>query len=109
MDQTVSSGMPTHEALALLPLPATLSDPQRDGHICVYGGEAITTLTSVDLGSRTHEGRRIFPRACRPCVGRAAMGALFDHASGPDACQDCKTSPECATGLAFNRIIRQAC
>lgn len=108
MDQTVQSGMPNHEALALLPLPARLVDRQLEGHLCVWGGEAITTVTSVDLGSRILDGRRVFPRACRPCVGKAAMGALFDHASGPGACPKCKESPECATGQALNRLIRQA-
>lgn len=107
-DPAVTSGMPTHEALALLPIPKRLTDQQREGRACVWGGEPITALTSSDLGSRTVEDRRIFPRGCPQCVGKAAMGALFDHSTGPDACADCKSTPICNVGRALNLIIRGA-
>jgi hypothetical protein len=105
MDQTVRSGMPTQEALALLPLPAQLSDPQRNGHVCVWGGEALTTETAIDLGSRKVEDRLVFPRACRTCVARAATGVLFDHADG---CDDCArdTEPACPVSRALYRVVR---
>ncbi|WP_460067416.1 hypothetical protein [Streptomyces sp. YKOK-I1] len=105
-DPAVSSGKPTYEALALLPLPESLSAPQREGYVCVWGGEALSTSMAVDLGSRMVGDTRVFPRACRTCVGRAAMSALFDHASGPDACPECKSTPDCDTGRALNRLIR---
>lgn len=103
----VSIGMPTHEALAMLPMPGHLSDQQRQGHVCVYDGDVLTTETAVDLGTRKDaEGRLIFPRACRASAGNAAAGFLFDHSSGPDACQECQKHPICALGRALNRIIR---
>jgi hypothetical protein len=107
-DPAVTSGMPTHEALALLPLPARLSNAQRDGHVCVWSGEAITVETAIDLGPRTLDGRTIFPRATRSGVNRAALSALFDHASGTeehDACKECATGI-CETGRALNRLSR---
>lgn len=103
----VISGMPNYEALARLPIPETLSGPQREGYVCVWGGEALDAVTAVDLGSRLDDdGRRIFPRACRADVRKAAMGALFDHSTGPDACEECRTEPICETGRALNRLIR---
>jgi hypothetical protein len=105
---TVTSGMPTHEALALLPIPARLSDAQRDGHVCVWTGEALTAETAIDLGPRTLDGRRIFPRASRTGVNRAALSALFDHVSGTEnsePCETCATSI-CDLGRALNRLIR---
>jgi len=105
-EPVVIKGMPTFEALALLPIPANLSAPQREGRVCVYDGDALTPGTAVDLGSRLVDDRRVFPRACRASVGRIAMGALFDHATGPNACQECKDTPGCETGRAYNRLIR---
>ncbi|MEU0671948.1 hypothetical protein ABZ330_03495 [Streptomyces sp. NPDC006172] len=102
----VTSRMATVDALALLPLPAPLSDAQREGHVCVWGGEALAPGTAVDLGSRRLDGRLMFPRACRSCVSRVAMGALFDHCTGDTACKTCQATPECDTGRALNRVIR---
>lgn len=99
------SGMPNHEALALLPLPNRLSTRQREGHVCVWGGEALTTETAVDLGSRKQDGHTMFPRACHPCIGKEALRALTDHNLGPTACNTCATSM-CDTGRALNRLIR---
>lgn len=104
----VTSGMPTHEALALLPIPGRLSEQQREGRVCVYDGDVLTTETAVDLGTRKDaEGHAIFPRACRTAASHAAAGALFDHTSGPDACPDCQENPICDLGRALNRIIRR--
>ncbi|MEU6535496.1 hypothetical protein [Streptomyces sp. NPDC047000] len=108
MDQTVRIGVPTHEVLAGLPIPARLSDSQQQGHVCVWGGEALTSETAVDLGSRKVDGGgMIFPRSCRVCLGHAALNALWVHASGPGACPECQVSPDCTTGRALNRLIRQ--
>lgn len=104
----VATGMPNHEALALLPLPDLLSDVQKDGHVCVWGGEALTAATAVMLGSREIDGRTVSPRACRSCVSQAALGFLFDHATGPNACPDCQEVPACDLGQALNRLIRKA-
>ncbi|WP_141744034.1 hypothetical protein, partial [Streptomyces sp. EN23] len=104
-EPAVTSGMPTHEALALLPVPDRLSDAQLDGHICVWGGEALTTKTAIDLGSRKIGDRVAFLRGCRLCAGRAALDGLFLHSTGPGACQDCMAEPACETGRAFGRVI----
>lgn len=100
---TTRSGPPTHEAIAQLPIPATLSGPQRDGRVCVWGGEALTSETAIDLGSRRIGDRMAFPRGCRDCVSKAALGALFDHTTD---CRDCDTDTTCETGRTLNRIIR---
>jgi len=109
-EPAVTSGMPTHEALALLPLPERLSDAQRDGHVCVYCGRSVTTPTSVDLGSRIlgEEGgeRRVFPRACPICVSHEAIVELAAHCLGKERCQDCKEAPICDTGSALNRLTK---
>lgn len=110
--QPVQTGMATVDALALLPLPAHLSGHQLDGHVCVWGGEALTTDSAVDLGSRRIGDRMAFPRACGSCTARAAQGVLFDHTGD---CPDCstpapqETAPalECATARALYRVIRQ--
>ena len=96
-------------ALALLPLPDLdrLSTRQLDGHVCVLDGDALTTATAVSLGERELNGRKVFLRACRASVGKAAMGALFDHAAGPNACGECTKSADCPTGRVLNRLIRQ--
>lgn len=99
------SGMPNHEALTLLPLPVQLSTRQREGHVCVWGGEALTTETAVDLGSRKLDDRMVFPRACHPCIGKQALRALTDHNLGPQACATCATGM-CDTSRALNRLIR---
>ncbi len=105
MDQTVRSGIPNHEALAALPIAAPLSDAQREGRVCAWGGETLIAETAVDLGSRKLDGRLAFPRACRACVSRTAMAALLEHTTGPDACHDCRISDGCDTGAAFRRLV----
>ncbi|MFI5473242.1 hypothetical protein ACIA6D_23750 [Streptomyces cacaoi] len=107
-EPAVTTGMANHEALALLPIPARMSDAQRDGHVCIYGGEAITRGASTQLGSRKVGGRTIFPQVCHPCLQKVAMGALFDHSTGPNGCPECRTEPACELGRALNRIIRKA-
>jgi hypothetical protein len=103
--ETTPIGMSTPDAIALLPLPARLSDPQRDGHICVYGGEALTTQTAIDLGSRRVDDRLVSPRACRTCVAHIATGVLHDHAVD---CKDCArdTEPVCPVSRALYRVVR---
>lgn len=103
-EPTVTSGMATVDAIALLPLPAlsNLSEPQLTGHVCVWGGEALTPETAVDLGKRKLDARTVFPRGCLRCVERAAVGVLFGHSAG---CEDCDAG-QCDTGRALNRVIR---
>lgn len=100
---TTRSGPPTHEVIAQLPIPATLSGPQRDGRVCVWGGEALTSETAIDLGSRRIGDRMAFPRGCRNCVKDAALGVLFDHTGD---CPDCTNDTSCETSRALNRVIR---
>lgn len=106
-DPTVQTGMSNADALALLAIPDGLSVPQMDGHVCVYDNETLTPETAIRLGTRKQDGRLVFARASRNCVSRAAMAALFIHATGPNACDACQTAP-CETGRALNRVIRMA-
>ncbi|MFJ6985079.1 MULTISPECIES: hypothetical protein [unclassified Streptomyces] len=101
---TVKVGTATVDAVALLPLPTTLSGHQLDGHVCVWGGEALSPETAAELGQRRVDGRTAFPRACRTCLGRAAQGALFDHSTD---CSTCQGPSPCDTGRALYRVIRQ--
>lgn len=110
--QPVQAGMATVDVLALLPIPARLSRPQLDGHVCVWGGEALTPTTAVDLGSRRIGDRMAFPRACTTCTTRTAQGVLFDHTGDCTACatpikQDTDPISTCDLGRALARIIRQ--
>lgn len=102
-DPAVTSGMATVDALAALPLPETLSGQQRDGHICVWGGEALTSSTAVDLGSRPGEGGRVFPRACPRCTSLKGQEALYAHAADREACDGTEHCPTCR---ALYRVIR---
>lgn len=103
-DQTVSVGIPTPDALMLLPLPEMylMTQQMLEGRMCVWGGEMVETVTSVRLGDRTVDGRRIFPRACPRCLAVAARRARIVHA---DDCQPCRSeTTTCETGRAFRRI-----
>lgn len=102
---TVAVGMPTPDALALLPIPETLSDAQRDGHVCVWGGETLTANTAIDLGSRKADDRLIFPRACRRDTGTAAWHLLLDHSSKCEQCVD--NAANCELGRALLRLMRE--
>lgn len=104
-DPAVRSGMSNVDALALLAIPDGLSEPQMDGHVCVYDNETLTPETAIRLGTRKQAGRLVFARASRNCVSRAAMAALFTHTTGSNACETCQTAP-CETGRALNRVIR---
>lgn len=79
------------ELLALLPIPAALSTPQREGRLCAWGTEIVSAGTALDLGPRTiSEGDTtvtIFPRLCRPCLMPAAMNGLFAHIENCEPCQ----------------------
>jgi hypothetical protein len=105
-EPTVPSGMATVDALALLPIPARLSDAQRAGHVCVWGGETLVAETAVNLGSRKLDGAIAFLQACRNCVSRAAMTVMFQHSTGTNACTKCQKDPYCETGRALARVIK---
>lgn len=102
-DPAVSSGVATVDVLAALPVPAVLSDAQRDGHICVWGGESLTTATAINLGLRKIGDRTAFPRACRADVSRAAQQALFVHVKDTDRCTG---TEDCRTCRGLYRVIR---
>ncbi|MFJ4624212.1 hypothetical protein [Streptomyces sp. NPDC088812] len=109
-DPAVISGMPTYQALGLLPLPdlSSLSELQLAGRVCIWSGEALNAATAVALGERQHDGRTVYLRASRTAVSAAALGALFDHTTGDEPCPDCRQHPICETGRALNRVIRLA-
>lgn len=107
--ETVQTGVPTVDAIAMLPLPdlVGLSAHQIEGRVCVWGGEALSGSSPVDLGSRSYEGESgtatAFPRACPVCTSRAAQGVLFDH--GTD-CMDCSGEEPCPVARALYRVVR---
>jgi hypothetical protein len=90
-------------ALALLAIPDRLSDVQRAGRVCVWGGESLTA-TAVRLGARETDGHTIFPSGCRSCTATAAMTALLQHA--PDCAACVQHAPDCAIGMALIRLTR---
>jgi hypothetical protein len=93
----------TVDVLAALPVPAVLSEQQRDGHICVWGGESLTTATAIDLGSRKVGDRVAFLRACRADVSLAAQEALYSHVKDREACSG---TEDCGTCRGLYRVIR---
>ncbi|MEU9670427.1 hypothetical protein AB0E25_33605 [Streptomyces bobili] len=99
----VSSGVATVDVLAALPVPADLSDAQRDGHICVWGGESLTPATAIDLGPRRVDGEMASPRACKADVSRAAQEALYAHVKDIERCTGTET---CGTCRGLYRVIR---
>ncbi|ARP70277.1 hypothetical protein LK07_11345 [Streptomyces pluripotens] len=98
-----------HTAADLLPVPKLdgLTDQQARGATCVWDETPLTATTAIDLGERTAtEGRRCFPRACRPCAMRKAMDALLAHNGSCEQCVDDHT--QCPTGLGLVRAVREA-
>ncbi|WP_073951555.1 hypothetical protein [Streptomyces kebangsaanensis] len=98
-----------------LPALEDLRDDQAHGRNCVWCSDGpLTVAASVDLGEQTSPlssttpsaPMRWFPRACRPCIGRRAYGALLDHAPG---CKEgCRTSAlGCEIGRTLNRLVRE--
>ncbi|WP_435279395.1 hypothetical protein [Streptomyces sp. 1222.5] len=84
--------VPAH-LLPLLALPGLdeLPDPRARGAECVWGGEALSTATAVDLGERpSPHGMTLFLRGCQPCTLRAALDA---HRAHPGLCEQCTDDP----------------
>ncbi|MFG3104385.1 hypothetical protein ACGFZL_28255 [Streptomyces sp. NPDC048182] len=92
------------QRLALPPFE-TLTPDQRRGAVCVWGDEQLHADTAVDLGERTGEAGRWWPRACRRHAGAQAHRALFEHAP---MCEQCTDAPElCETIRALYRLVRE--
>ncbi|MFF8448672.1 hypothetical protein ACF06Q_13330 [Streptomyces leeuwenhoekii] len=98
---------PPPEVLTLLVLPPldTLSADRARGAVCLWCPERLTVETAVDLGEQSTGGRRWWPRACGPCVGRRAHRALYDHVALCEPCVD--DVGQCATGLSLSRLVRR--
>lgn len=102
---------PLQEVLAALPLPSLddLTDRQVRGITCVWDAALLGPAIAVDLGERTTKRAgdevRWFPRACRRCIGVAALEVLHEHAPMCEPCVD--NAEECPTGRALNRLIRE--
>jgi hypothetical protein len=97
----------------VLPDPAGLTEEQRRGAACVWGGERLTVQTAVDLGVRTDGldaepdlGGRWYPRGCRQHIAAAANLALEQHIGHCEQCVD--DMSQCATGMALTRLKREA-
>ena len=97
-----------------LPDPAGLSEDQRRGAACAWGGEHLTIETAVDLGEHVAPtrqdcpdlGERWYPRGCRPHLATAANRALQDHVGACEQCVD--DVGQCLTGMALTRLMREA-
>lgn len=97
----------------VLPDPVGLTEEQRRGAACVWGGERLTVQTAVDLGVRTDGldaepdlGGRWYPRGCRPHLAAAANLALQQHIGHCEQCTD--DMSQCITGMALTRLKREA-
>lgn len=110
-DQTVSVGMSTPDAPALLPLPSLdyMSERQLRGYVCVWGGEQLVNGAAVDLGPRRKKrlggDYQIFPRACRTCAREAAIRVLRVHRGSCEQCTDDATV--CDVRAALDRLARE--
>jgi hypothetical protein len=95
------------EALDLLALPEldTLNADRARGAVCLWCPTRLACETAVDLGERTGDDGRWWPRACGPCVGRRAHAALYDHVARCEPCVD--DVGRCVTGLALSRLVRR--
>jgi hypothetical protein len=99
----------TLDVLALLPLPPlhTLTERQVRGIDCVYDAIPLAPTTAIDLGARPAQRAGLpvtwYPRACRRCVGEAALRALHGHA--PE-CGERGEEITCPVCRALLRLIR---
>ncbi|MET8955223.1 hypothetical protein ACWEO4_32000 [Streptomyces sp. NPDC004393] len=98
---------------ALLPLPEhnSLSEEQVRGAECVWGcGKTLTAETAVELPERRIRNLDTyidtFPRGCRPCTGRRALKALYNHCPVCEQCVD--NVAECEIGRTLRRFTRGA-
>ncbi|WP_238995385.1 hypothetical protein [Streptomyces cyaneogriseus] len=96
------------QALDLLALPdfGGLDADRARGAVCLWCPERLTAETAVGLGEYTDpEAGRWWPRACGPCVGRRAHGALYTHVTLCEPCVD--DVGQCETGLTLTRLVRR--
>ncbi|MFZ4234991.1 hypothetical protein ACOZGD_07335 [Streptomyces murinus] len=99
--------------LALFHLPDynTLSAWQVRGLACLWGGEDLANMPSVNLGE--HTIRRVdtrtswFPRACYGCTRRHAYRALLDHSALCPFCASAETAAQCTVGQSLGRLYRE--
>jgi hypothetical protein len=109
-----SSGQPrtTIDTLALLTIPRldSLTEEQVRGITCIWDGVRLTSSIAVDVGSRKAQraGQPVswYPRACRSCVGVAALAQLGIHSVDCPTCQAGEDTP-CGTGSALSRLVRE--
>ncbi|BDH04921.1 hypothetical protein [Streptomyces seoulensis] len=87
-----------------LPAPDDLTDAQAAGRACVWGGGPLTLATAVDLGEHEHNGVRIFPQSCSPCIAAQAYRALAPHSVDCAPCHDRDHWRDCPTGGALHRL-----
>ncbi|GAA4816057.1 hypothetical protein [Streptomyces ziwulingensis] len=93
------------EILALPPRDAVNADQAR-GATCVWGPEALTIETAVDLGEQQDPmGGHWFPRACGPHVGERAHHGLLAHSSLCEQCGEDRSL--CPTGHTLYRLVRE--
>jgi hypothetical protein len=109
----MSSGQPrTIDAIALLTIPRldSLTEDQVRGITCIWDGVRLTSRIAVDLGSRKAQraGQPVswYPRACRSCVGVAALAQLGIHSTECPTCQPGEDA-RCATGGPLYHLVTE--
>ncbi|MYS16889.1 hypothetical protein [Streptomyces sp. SID4982] len=93
-------------ALALLQLPdlAALTEDQKAGRACVWGGGRLRLDTAVDLGETLHDGMHVFPQSCWPCIADRAYRALGPHSVDCEPCHDRDHWRDCPIGGALHQL-----
>lgn len=107
VDATTRVDVVPPDVLAVLGLPdfTELTADQVRGAVCVWGTEALTADSAVDLGEHDGPDGRWWPRACRRHAGERAHRGLFDHAPFCEPCTD--AAERCETSLVLYRLVRE--
>jgi len=110
-EPAVTSGMPTHEALALLPLPSLdgLTEQQVRGTACVWDGVPLLGTAAVNLGPRPKkrlgQTYQWFPQGCTRCVREAAIRVVRVHKGACEQCTD--NASVCDVRAALEHLARE--
>ncbi|WP_405554364.1 hypothetical protein [Streptomyces sp. NBC_01171] len=98
------------ELIPLLGVPdlATLTPDQAAGRACVWGGARLQLDTAIDLGETRHDGVRVFPQSCGPCVAERALLALAPHSIDCEPCHDRERWQDCPIGGGLHRLRVEA-
>lgn len=104
------TALPTADSLRIIAVPeigSGLTPEQIRGDACVWGATPLHSGTGIDLGPRhgTFMGQSTIwhPRACRPCLNRAARAEYEGHRGVCEQCVD--DAALCETRHTLRRIV----